>query len=76
VVLTRLRVTGTPGWSSNKETFMSEFRPSSIDNNTVLRSAFGKAELEVAAMCVTNFLGASDANWDTERAWPSGRTTA
>ncbi len=55
---------------------MSEFRPSSIDNNTVLRSAFGKAELEVAAMCVTNFLGASDANWDTERAWPSGRTTA
>lgn len=50
---------------------MSEFRPSSIRIDTMLASALGSAEQEVAAMCVTNYLTASNADWSAEFSWKS-----
>ena len=45
---------------------LDQFSPSAIDSQTILRSAFGKAETEAAAMYVTDFLAAQNANWTTE----------
>lgn len=50
---------------------MSEFRPSSIHSHTLLASVLGSIEQEAVAMCVTNYLTASAARWDTEFSWES-----
>lgn len=49
----------------------TEFRPSSVPSQTMLKASFGKAESELAAMCVTNLLASSDATWDTEFSYES-----
>lgn len=47
----------------------TDFRPSSVHKHTMLKSSFGHAEAELAAMYVTNYLSAQDAGWDTEFTW-------
>jgi len=51
---------------------MTEFRPSSVHIRTALvGSSLGSAEKEIAAMCVTNYLTATNADWTTEFSWES-----
>lgn len=53
-----------------KVTFMSEFRPSSVDASTTLvGKPLGNVEKEIAAMCVKNYLEAVDADWSMEFSW-------
>lgn len=52
--------------------FMTEFRPSSVNIRTALvGSSLGNAEKEIAAMCVTNYLTATNGDWTTEFSWES-----
>lgn len=48
---------------------MTAFTPASINSRTLLTSAFGKTEKELAAMCVTAYLASLEAEWTTEFTW-------
>lgn len=48
---------------------MTTTRPSAIHPDTIAASTFGRAEMELAAMCVVNYLSSTENTWDSEFRW-------